>query len=106
MNFRFLEVDTEIDRSWYDRVYKMLDYLAKAKQFLELAKMNGRVDTDECKKVLANFNEVSKRFPELLEKPTPVEQKKLEKLREEKRKWDLEKKRESARKSGSIKEND
>jgi hypothetical protein len=101
LNFRFLEADTEIDKSWYERVYKMLDYLARTKDFLELAKMNGRTNTDEYKKVLANFNEVSKRFPELMEKPTPVEQKKLEKLRDEKRRWELTQK---SRKSGSIKE--
>jgi hypothetical protein len=101
LNFRFLEADTEIDKSWYERVYKMLDYLARTKDFLELAKMNGRINTDEYKKVLANFNEVSKRFPELMEKPTPVEQKKLEKLRDEKRRWELTQK---SRKSGSIKE--
>ncbi len=105
LNFRFLEVDTEIDRGWYERVYKMLDYLAKSKSFIELAKMNGRLKTEEYKKVLNNFNEVSKRFPELLKDPTPVEKKKLEKLREEKQKWELEKKREKA-KSGSIKEDE
>lgn len=105
LNIRFLEVDTEIDRGWYERVYKMLDYLAKSKSFIELAKMNGRLKTEEYKKVLNNFNEVSKRFPELLKDPTPVEKKKLEKLREEKQKWELEKKREKA-KSGNIKEDE
>ena len=105
LNFRFLEVDTEIDKSWYDRVYKMLEYLAKSKDFLELAKINGKTNTDEYRKVLNNFNDVSKRFPELLKDPTPVEKKKLEKLRDEKRKWELEQKIAKA-KSGSIKEDE
>ena len=106
LNFRFLEVDTEIDKSWFERVYKMLDYLNKTKDYIELAKVNGKANTDEYKKVLNNFNEVSKRFPELLNKPTPVEKNKLEKLREEKRKWEVNQKYEKSKKNGSIKEND
>ena len=105
LNFRFLEADTEIDRSWYERVYKMLDYMAKSKDFIELAMMNGRTKTPEYKKISDNFDEAQKRFSELLKEPTPVEQKKLEKLREEKRKWELTHKREKA-KSGGIKEDD
>ncbi len=105
LNIRFLEADTEIDRDWYERVYNMLDYLAKSKDFIELAKMNGRLNTDEYIKVMNNFNEVSKRFGDLLKTPTPVEKKKLEKLRAEKRKWELAQKREKSP-SGSIKENE
>ncbi|MEI8246904.1 MAG: hypothetical protein WCI51_13815 [Lentisphaerota bacterium] len=103
LNIRFLEADTEIDRGWYERVYKMLDYMAKSKDFIELAMMNGRTKTPEYKKISDNFDEAQKRFSELLKEPTPVEQKKLEKLREEKRKWELTHKREKA-KSGGIKE--
>lgn len=106
MGFRFLEVDTEIDKSWYERVYKFLDYMAKAKTFMDSAKMNGQLKTPEYKKISDNFDEARKRFSELLKAdPTPVEKKKLEKMREEKQKWELTQKREKA-KSGSIKENE
>jgi hypothetical protein len=91
---RFLEVDTEIDISWYNRVFAYLDYMAKAKQFLDTAGMNGKADTSEYKEVDAKFDEVRKRFGEAIKKPTPVNEKKLAKLRDEKRKWESEKRRE------------
>ena len=106
LSLRFLEVDTEIDKSWYERVYKFLDYMTKARTFMDTAKMNGQLKTPEYKKISGNFDEAQKRFSELLKAdPTPVEKKKLEKLRDEKQKWELEKKREKA-KSGSIKEDE
>jgi hypothetical protein len=103
MTLRFLEVDTEIDKGWYERVYKFLDYMTKARTFMESAKMNGKAKTPEYKKISDNFEEAQKRFAEVLKDPTPVDKKKLEKLREEKRKWELARK---SKKSGSIKEDD
>ena len=106
LSLRFLEVDSEIDKSWYERVYKFLDYMAKARIFMDSAKMNGKLSTPEYKKISDNFDEAQKRFSELLKAtPTPVEKKKLEKLHEEKRKWELEQKIAKA-KSGGIKENE
>ena len=106
LSLRFLELDSEIDKSWYERVYKFLDYMTKARTFMDSAKMNGQLKTPEYKKISDNFNEAQKRFSELLKAdPTPVEKKKLEKLRDEKRKWELEQKIAKA-KSGSIKEDE
>lgn len=101
LTLRFLEADTEIDKSWYERVYKFLDYMTKARTFMDSAKMNGKLKTPEYKKISDNFDEALKRFSEVIKDPTPVEQKKLEKLRDEKRRWELTQK---SRKSGSIKE--
>ncbi len=100
LSLRFLELDSEIDKSWYERVYKFLDYMTKARTFMDSAKMNGKLKTPEYKKISDNFDEAYSRFAALLKDPTPVEQKKLEKLRDEKRKWELT----QSRKSGSIKE--
>jgi hypothetical protein len=49
-----------------------------------------------------NLETAIQRFGELLAKPTPVEKKKLEKLRAEKHRYDAEKRREQAKKSGVI----
>lgn len=87
----FLEVDTEIDISWYNKVFSYLNYMVKAKQFLDTARMNGKANTSDYKAVAAKLDEAYKRFGELLKNPVPVEQKKLAKLREEKRKWESEK---------------
>ena len=90
----FLEVDTEIDISWYNKVFAYLNYMAKAKQFLDTAGMNGKAGTAEYKEVAAKLDEVQKRFGEAIKNPTPVNEKKLAKLRDEKRKWESEKRRE------------
>jgi len=97
---RFLEVDSEIDISWYNKVFAYLDYMAKTKQYLDTAKMNGKANTPEYKDIAAKFEDFKKRFADLLSKPTPVEKKKLEKLQEEKKKWEAEKRRAEAKKKG------
>lgn len=97
---RFIEVDTEIDISWYNKVFAYLDYMAKAKQYLDTAKMNGKANSPEYKEFLTKFEDFKKRFFELLNKPTPVDKKKLDKLQEDKKKWEAEKRRAEAKKKG------
>ena len=103
--YPFIEASTEIDKSWFEKSIQFLDYIGECKVFIVRMKDARKDNTTEYRKVEGNLQEATKRFAELLEKPTPVEQKKLEKLREEKRKWELTHKREKA-KSGGIKEDD
>ncbi len=103
--FPYIEVNTEIDKSWFERSTQFLDYIADCKDFLVRMKDAHKDNTAEYRKVEGNLKEATKRFSELLDKPTPVEKKKLEKLRDDKRKWELEKKREKA-KGGGIKEDE
>lgn len=89
--YRFLEVDTEIDKSWFEKTEKLLEYMAQCKEFIELAQSRGDVNTEEFRKVKSNFEEAHKRFAELLKKPTPVEHGKLERLSADKHKWEAQK---------------
>jgi len=99
--YRFIEADTEIDRSWYERAAKMLEYMAECKQFLVLFGRKSEKDKSEkYQKVLANLKETHRRFSELVKNPTPVEHSKLEKLREEKLKWEAQRHREKEKKAG------
>ena len=89
--YRFLEVDTEIDKSWFEKTEKLLEYMAQCKEFIELAQSRGDVNNEEFRKVKSNFEEAHKRFAELLKKPTPVEHGKLERLSADKHKWEAQK---------------
>lgn len=100
--YRFLEADTEIDKSWFEKTVKMLEYMAQCKEFIELAQSSGDENTEEFKKVKSNLEEAYKRFSELVKNPTPVDRDKLEKLRSEKYKWEAEKRRENAKKNGTA----
>ncbi len=93
-NYRFLEVDTEIDRSWYERTGKMLEYIYECRKFIELAQMANKVKSEEYEKIKNNLNEAHRRFAELVKNPTPVDKDKLNKLRDEKAKWQAQKRRE------------
>lgn len=102
----FIEVDTEIDKTWYERTVKFLVYMGECRDYLDrYIQVPGRPEPEQNRKIKSNFDEAYARFAALLKDPTPVEKKKLEKLREEKRKWELEQKSAKA-KSGSIKENE
>lgn len=102
----FIEVETEIDKTWYERSVKFLIYMGECRDYLDrFIQVPGRPEPEKNKKIKNNFDEAKKRFSELLQEPTPVEKKKLEKLREEKRKWELTHKREKA-KNGGIKEDE
>lgn len=102
----FIEAETEIDKTWYERTVKFIVYMGECRDYLDrFIKVPGRPEPEQNRKIQNNFNEAQKRFAELLKDPTPVEKKKLEKLREEKHKWELAHKREKA-KSGSIKEDE
>ena len=92
--YRFLEADTEIDKSWFENTAKLLEYMAQCKEFIELAQSRNDVNTEEFRKVKSNFEEAHKRFAELLKKPTPVEHNKLERLRAEKARWEAQHHRE------------
>lgn len=105
IKYRFLEVDTEIDRSWFEKVHKLVDYLVQVRYYLEKETRMKNDKKTSFARNQNNYNEAYNRIAELLKDPTPVEKKKLEKLREEKRKWELTQKREKA-KSGSIKEDE
>ncbi len=83
--YRFIELDTEIDRSWYEKVIKLLVYMGECKGYLtRFVHKNERDKSEKYQQVLANLKEARKNFAELIKKPTPVEQSKLKKLREEK----------------------
>ena len=97
MTSPFLEVDTDIDRSWFEKIYTMMDYMAKAKDFIDLAKLNRKQNTKEYKEAVANFTLAFQRFNDLLKHPTEVPAKKMEKLRKEKNDW-LKKTREKLEK--------
>ena len=100
-HYRFIEADTEIDRSWYERAAKMLAYMAECKQFLVLFGRKSEKDkSPQYQKVLANLKEAHKRFAELVKNPTPVEHNKLERLRAEKAKWEAQHHREKEKKAG------
>jgi len=93
--YRFIEVDTEIDRSWYERAEKMLTYMGECKGYLtRFIRKAERDKSPQYQKVLANLNEAHRRFVELSKNPTPVDKDKLNKLRDEKAKWQAQKRRE------------
>jgi hypothetical protein len=93
MNRRFVELDTEIDMTWYEKTFKLLEYMADCKQYMHCMELaNKQQDTDYIK-AKSNFEEAHKRFAELVKKPTPVDKDKLEKLRADKHKWEAEKRR-------------
>lgn len=91
--YRFLEADTEIDKSWFENTVKLLEYMSQCKEFIELAQSRNDVNTAEFRKVKSNFEEAHKRFAELVKNPTPVEYNKLERLRAEKAKWEAQHRR-------------
>jgi len=97
---RFLEVDTEIDKSWFENTAKLLEYMAQCKEFIELAQSRSDVNTEEFRKMKGHFEEAKKRFAELVKNPTPVEHSKLERLRAEKAKWEAQHHREKEKKAG------
>ena len=83
--YRFIEVDTEIDRSWYEKAAKLLTCMGECKSFMTRFIHKAEKDkSPEYQKVLANFKDAQKQFAELVKHPTPVDPKKLEKLRQEK----------------------
>ena len=93
--YRFIEADSEIDRSWYERAAKFLEYMGECKSYLTRFIRKSEKDTSpEYQKVLANLKEAHKRFAELVKNPTPVEHNKLERLRAEKAKWEAQHRRE------------
>lgn len=94
-DYRFIEVDTEIDKSWYERAAKFLEYMDECKSFLSRFVRKAEKDKSEkYQKVLANLKEAHRRFAELVKNPTPVEHSKLERLRAEKVKWEAQHRRE------------
>ena len=90
-NNRFIEADSEIDRSWFERAAKMLDYMGECKTFMVSFIRRDDIPTSaEYQKVKSNLKEAHKRFAELVKNPTPVEHNKLERLRAEKAKWEAQ----------------
>ncbi|MFA6099240.1 MAG: hypothetical protein WC808_06950 [Patescibacteria group bacterium] len=103
-DYPYIEADTEIDKTWYERTVKFIIYMGECRDYLDsIIKVPGRPEPEQNKKIKNNFDEAQKRFAELIKEPTPVEKRKLEKLREEKHKWELTQK---SRKSGGIKEDE
>lgn len=100
--YPFIEVETEIDKSWYNKTVEFLDYIGNGKESLSTLKDAKKDRGKEYRKLEDNLEDAIKLFAELLAKPTPVEKKKLDKLRNEKRKFDTEKRRENAKKTGVI----
>lgn len=87
--YQFIELDTEIDRSWYEKVIKLLVYMGECKGYLtRFVHKDEKDKSEKYQQVLANLKAAHKQFAQLLKNPTPVDQKKLEKLREEKHKSD------------------
>jgi hypothetical protein len=84
MSRRFIELSTEIDMSWYERTFKLLEYMAECKQYIHCLELANKQEDPDYIKWKSNFKEARKNFAELIKKPTPVEQSKLKKLREEK----------------------
>lgn len=100
--YPFIEVETEIDKSWYNKTMEFLDYIGYCKEEMTVLKDAKKDRSKEYRTLDDNLEEALKRFSELLAKPTPVEKKKMDKLRNEKHKFEAEKRRENARKSGVI----
>jgi len=98
--YPFIEADTGIEKSWFERAAKMLDYMGECKSLLERLKNSHREHNEEYLKTEANLKEVAKRFDELVKNPTLVEHNKLERLRAEKAKWEAQHHREKEKKAG------
>lgn len=83
--YRFIEVDTDIDRSWYEKAAKIMTKMNECKSFItSFIRKDEKDQSPEYQKALAGLKEGQKQFAELLKHPTPVDPKKLEKLRTEK----------------------
>jgi hypothetical protein len=100
--YKYIEVETEIDSSWYNKTIEFLDYIGNSKDEMEILKSAKKDRSKNYRTLEDNLETAIQRFGELLAKPTPVEKKKLEKLRAEKHRYDAEKRREQAKKSGVI----
>jgi hypothetical protein len=79
------EVNTEIDKSWYVKLYKTFEYMAKIKRYLELAIRDKKQNTAEYKAETAKFLKAYNYFKQLQKNPTKIDPKKLKELKRLKR---------------------
>ena len=86
-NRKWIEVETEIDKSWFNQIQKTITYLAKCKKYLELAKFNKKLNTSEAQVVMQNYTLALKKFKELIDNPTKVDRNKLSTLKRQRRDW-------------------
>lgn len=83
--YRFIEVDTDIDRSWYEKAAKIMTKMNECKSFItSFIRKDEKDQSPEYQQALAGLKEGQKQFAGLLKHPTQVDPKKLEKLRAEK----------------------
>jgi hypothetical protein len=97
---RWLELDTQVSREWFIKIYKLIDYMAKAKRYIDAQKFNARTKSQNYQKAVQNFVWAYKKFAELLKNPEKVDPKMLRKLKKQKKEW-MKKARAKMEKTGS-----
>lgn len=99
--FAFIEVDTDISRDWYTKVYKLLAYMGTAKKYIEKQRLLNRTKRPTYTKAVSNFYVAYKKFAELVKNPEKPDPKMLRKLKKQKKDW-MKKAREKMRRAKGI----
>lgn len=84
---QWIEVETEIDKSWYKKVISIINYLGNCKKYLEISKYNKTLDDPKSRKVMQNYTAALKKFKEMIDNPTKVDRSKLSTLKRQRRDW-------------------
>jgi hypothetical protein len=95
---QWIELETEVQKTWFNRIIAQIKYLTKLKKYLELAKYNKQLNTPNARKVIVRYKAAIKKFDELIKNPTKVERSKLNFMKRKRRDWiRVQQKKEKAR---------
>ncbi len=85
--YKHLEADTGITTEWFRKVHRLLQFMAVSRNYLNVQKNLKKTDKPEYKKTEDNFRKARQMFAELLRHPEKVEPTKLNQLKQAKKIW-------------------
>jgi hypothetical protein len=95
---KWIELETGVQKTWFNKVIAQISYLGKLKKRLELAKYNKQLNTPNARKVIVRYKAAIKKFDELIKNPIKVERSKLNYMKRKRRDWiRVQQKKEKAR---------
>jgi hypothetical protein len=87
LEYRWFTADTELSKTWFKKIYKLLAYMSNTKRYMQTAKFNGRTKTEKYKKAGEYCDVAYKRFVKLIRKPVRAPDGVIQKAQVEKDMW-------------------
>jgi len=87
LDYRWFIADTELCKTWFEKIHELLSYMYKTKSYMQSAESNGQTKTEKYKKAVKYFYIAYERFGKLIKKPVRAPDNIIQKAKVEKDMW-------------------